>query len=97
MTPCAFLVSAASASERGHRLNASSRSHSEKARDLPKGVLARCEPNTEKSNPYGLELHRPSIEGTKSLFKVIKVIIVIQNVGGGAKKRRGNGEESRQV
>jgi len=31
----------------------------------------------ENSNPHGLELHSPSIKGTKLLLKVIKAIIII--------------------
>jgi len=37
----------------------------------------RCDRHTKNSNPYGFELRRPSIKGTKLLFKVIKAIIII--------------------
>ena len=30
----------------------------------------------------GLELHRPSIKGTKLLLKVIKAVIIMRDVGG---------------
>jgi len=31
------------------------------------------------SNPHGFELHRPSIKGTKLLFKILKAIIIIDH------------------
>ena len=37
----------------------------------------RCEGNTNISNTHGSELHRPSIQGTKLLFKVIQAIIIM--------------------
>jgi len=44
---------------------------------FPKKKSNRCQCETENSNPYGFELHRPSIKGTKLLFKVVKAIIII--------------------
>jgi len=36
--------------------------------------------NTENSNPYGFDLHRPSFKNSNLLFKVIKAIIIIITV-----------------
>jgi len=44
---------------------------------FPKRKSKRCEGNTENSKWHGFELHSPSIEGTKLLFKVIKAINII--------------------
>ena len=44
---------------------------------LPKRNSKRCEGKTENSNRHWFELHSPSIEGTKLLFKVIKSINII--------------------
>ena len=42
---------------------------------IPKSwVWFRLQP--ENSNPYGFEVHRPSIKGTEQLMKVIKAIII---------------------
>jgi len=39
---------------------------------LPQKKNKRCKRNIVNSNQYGFELHRPSIKGTKLLFKVVK-------------------------
>ena len=44
---------------------------------LPKKKSKRCGRITENSNPQWLELHRPSIKGTKLPYEVTKVIIII--------------------
>ena len=45
-------------------------------------ICARCGCNAENSNSHELELHRPSIKGTELLFKLMKAIIIIDDVFG---------------
>ena len=40
--------------------------------------LVRFRLESENSNSNGFEFHRPSIEGTKLLLKVIKAIIIME-------------------